>query len=703
METGQVVQSFIDRKNSGSESMVIPNHVKQIVLFMTRQGLEFLVDQDTPDEKRRKFIDKIVKANKLSMYFQGIASLFIATGGILWLMQPTLDGYSIYWFHSGKENNSIDDVKSQYMVYYSANGREMQEVVIRYKYYDRSPNSMYLNATANSQERWVRLRVKTDTVTQEFFGAEPPLDVYATSANYAPALQVNSFINTLGYIPCVESPNLPYFPGDSGRSDFAMVSDQIEAEDTVRGSIMQNIFTFGNPTLITTRSRDEVMQKTTEIGTQNWAATQGFKDVSSVRIDNRRTDGGWAARQYEKIVPVIGNVGADERFGYVLPDPVSPDQSRFADSYRTALHGALGGIDPNDQSFSTFGEVKSLYGKVAATANMKSLTLWNYGLARILELCVMHEERLYMDQFKQWLLSQDPRIDVTQVTQEQIEQLVWQQGIEAPISVGLVPYGEVNVYYRYNGDVFEDSPDDKLKRTIYTRNLQELGVGSLEALDAVFPDLSLKEKKSKLSGIPFRIGGEYLNLMNNLLQQHIQMMGVEDPYNPGKALSLRYDMTKLMDSVYTVLSREFSYGASYDEADNKDNPLTNGTSTPSILSGTSSPIITGSSSTGQPTVAISTSTGEPIPFDWANPPILPSTTISTNTRGLGSNYSSDGSGIPATQSSSGVSGTQLGSSQLFTKPPFSTTTAFPFGSAQGTPSLPPVQSEDRPKRSKRSR
>lgn len=699
MQTGKVVQSFINRENSGSESMVVPNHIKQLVLFMTRQGLEFLVDQDTPDEKRRKFIDKTIKANKLDMYYQGIASLFIATGGVLWLMQPTLEGYSIYWFHSGKENNSIDDVKSQYMVFYSANGREMQEVVIRYKYYDRSSNAMYMNQGVVGQERWVRLRVKTDTVTQEFFNAEPPLDVYNFSGGYAPPLQVNSFINTLGYIPCVESPNLPYFPGDAGRSDFAMVSDQIEAEDTVRGAIMQNIFTFGNPTLITTRSREEVMEKTTEIGTQSWAASQGFKDISSVRLDSRRNDGGWAARQHEKITSVIGNVGADERFGYVLPDPVSPDQSRFADSYRTALHGALGGIDPNDQSFSTFGEVKSLYGKVAATANMKSLTLWKHGLARILELCIMHEERLFMDAFKQWLVSIDPKIDITQVTQEQIELIIWQDQVEHPIDVGLVPYGEVNVSYRYNGDVFEDSPDDKLKRTIYTRNLQELGVGSLEALDAVFPDLSLKEKKAKLSGIPFRIGSEYLGLFNNLLQQHVQLTQVEDPYNAGKALSLRYDMTKLMDSIYTVLSREFSYGASYDEADNQDNPLLNGTSTPSVLDGSTSPITTGISSTGQPTVAVSTSTGEPLPFDWANPPVLPSSAIRSNTGGLDTNYSSiGGSTSVSEQSSSGLSGTQLGSIPLFSKPNFSTTTVF---SAPTPSSDAPVQ--DKPRRAKRKR
>lgn len=702
METGQVVQSFIDRKNSGSESMVVPNHIKQIVLFMTRQGLEFLVDQDTPDEKRRKFIDKTIKANKLDMYYQGIASLFVATGGVLWLMQPTLDGYSIYWFHSGKENNSIDDVKSQYMVFYSPNGREMQEVVIRYKYYDRSPSQMYYAQSSMGSERWVRLRVKTDTVTQEFFNAEPPLDVYNFSGGYAPPIQTNSFINTLGYIPCVESPNLPYFPGDSGRSDFAMVSDQIEAEDTVRGAIMQNIFTFGNPTLITTRSRDEVMQKTTEIGTQSWAASQGFKDLTSVRIGGRRNDGGWAARQYEKIVPVIGNVGADERFGYVLPDPVSPDQARFADTYRTALHGALGGIDPNDQSFSTFGEVKSLYGKVAATANMKSLTLWKHGLSRILELCIMHEERLYMEQFKQWLLTQDSKIDITQVTQEQIEQILWQQQIQPPISIGLPPYGEVSVNYRYNGDVFEDSPDDKLKRTIYTRNLQELGVGSLEALDAVFPDLSLKEKKAKLSGIPFRIGGEYLGLFNNLLQQHMQLSQVEDPYNPGKALSLRYDMTKLMDSIYTVLSREFSYGASYDEADDKDNPLLNGTSTSSELSGSTSPITTGSSSNGSPTVAVSTSTGEPLPFDWANPPVLPSSAIRTNTTGLGTNNPSvGGSSYSASESSYGLPDPErLGSQQLFTKPNFSTTTILPPSYLLANET---VQSKDRPKRSKRKR
>ena len=689
MQTGKLVSSFINREQPDSESMVVPNHITQIVLFMTRQGLEFLVDQDTPDEQRRKVIDRVIKANKLDVYYQGIASLFIATGGILWFWQPSLEGCSIYWFHSGKENNSIDDVDSQYKVYYSPNGREMREVVIRYKYFDNSDANRRVNYTQN-QERWVRLRINAETVTQEFYQAEPPLDVYNV-VSYSPSIEKFTYINTLGYIPCVESPNKPFFPGDSGRSDFAMVSTQIEAEDTVRGAIMQNIFTFGNPTLITSRDKSEVMEKASEIGAQTWAASQGFRDDNSIRLDGRRSDGGWAAKQYSRVPPVIGNVGADERFGYVFPDPVSPDQSKFADSYRTALHGALGGIDPNDQSFATFGEVKSLFGKVAATANMKSLILWKHGLARILEMCLAYEEKIFINQFKQWLLTQDKKIDIDAVTQEQIEQLIWDSQIQYPKLEGIAPYGAINVSYRYNGSVFEDSPRDRLDLTILTRNLQELGVGSLEAIDCIYPDLSLKEKKSKLSGIPFRIGGEYLGLMNNLLQMHLQFSQVEDPYNAGKALSLRYDMTVLMDAVYKVLQREFSYGASYDDADN--NSRVNGTS--STVS--SSPIYAGSTSTGSPAMAVNASTGQPLPFDWANQPVLPSSTVTTsNTRRMDERIGSYGnSAIGTAQLPYGVPDpSQLGSSRLWTPPNYSTT-AIPIQSE------PPVQT--RPGRSKRTR
>jgi hypothetical protein len=688
MEVGKVVKAIVDRESSGSESMVIPNHISQTVLFMTRQGLEFTLDQDTPSEDRRKFVDKIIQTNKLDLYFKGIASLHIATGGILWLLQPTLGGYSIYWFHSGKENNSIDTVKSQYKVCYSPNGREIEEVLIRYEYFDNARNLQNTYGTKN--KKWVRLKIRLDTVVQEFFEAEPTLDLYTTdsSAYGQAAISKIEYINTMGFIPCIESPNDPFFPGDSGRSDFAMMSEQIEAEDSIRGAILDNIFTFGNPTLITSRDSSEVMTKLQSNQSTSWAASQGFMDSTSNRLAGRRNDGGWVSKKQTTIKNVIGNVGADERFGYVFPDPVSPDQSRFADDYRAAIHTGLGGIDPSDSSFSTFGEIKSLYGKVAANARWKSLTLWKMGLCKILEMAIHNEERVYMDGFKQWLIGQDPKIAIEQVTQPQIEQLIWEQNINPSGLDGLKPYGNFAVSYRYNGDVFEDSPRDKLDRTIYTRNLQELGVGSLEAIDAIFPDLSLKEKKAKLSGIPFRLGKEYLGLFNTLLNQHQQLTQIEDPQSPGNALSLRYNLIDLMDSIYKVLSREFSYGSQYDDADLTTKVTTNGSNSLYSTAVSSNPISsTSSPNTGTPSISVATATGQPLPFDWANPPILPNSTV----------QSANQFGRLGEQSGSyGGSTSELGATQLWIPPRsnFNTTNPAPVPTT-------PVSTEDRPQRSNR--
>jgi hypothetical protein len=697
MELGKVVQAIVDRKSNNSESMIVANHLTQMVMFMCHQGLEFVTPQDSPTSDRSKFITKTLADNRLDMYYRGIATLFVATGGILWFIQPTLQGYSIYWFHSGSENNSIEDVKSQYKCIYTPNGRELKEVIVRYEYYDTSSNPlMNTMGGPNQAKKWVRLRITDATIIQEFFGAEPILDVYGTGAAtvgmQSSPVSTNTYLNTMGFIPCVESCNNPLFPGDSGRSDFVAVTEQVEAEDTIRGRILANINMFGNPTLLTSRDSSEVLAKMSDNQSQTWAARQGFADSSSTRLDGRRNDGGWAGKQQREVKQIIGNVGADERFGYVFPDPVSPDQSRFADEYRSAVHSALGGIDPSDKNFATFGEYKSLYGKVAATAQWKSIVLWRHGLGKCLEFAVKHEESLYIEGFKGWLITQNPKIIIEEVTQGQIEQLVWQDNINPPSIPGLKPYGQILVDYRHKGDVFEDSPQDKLQRTIYTRNLQELGVGSLEALDAIFPNLSTKEKKAKLSGIPFRIGSEYLGLFNNLLQQHMQLMQVEDPFAPGNALSLRYNLIGLMDSIFNVLQREFSYGSSYDDADTLET-IANGSTTISIPGQpTGNPISSSSDpNTGNPSVSTSTSTGQPLPFDWANPSILPNSTISTTSQQRWMGQSSGPYGSPTND---------LGSRQLWVPPRTNFNT---INTPVQQAVQPTVQPTVRPKRSNRKK
>ena len=83
--------------------------------------------------------------------------------------------------------------------------------------------------------------------------------------------------------------------------------------------------------------------------------------TASTRVDDPRFRGGSGGLRIKK---VIGGVEADERFGFVTPDAVSPDHNRYAAEYRDMLRTALGGVDELSISAgATAFEIKSLYGR----------------------------------------------------------------------------------------------------------------------------------------------------------------------------------------------------------------------------------------------------------------------------------------------------------------------------------------------------
>ena len=73
-----------------------------------------------------------------------------------------------------------------------------------------------------------------------------------------------------------------------------------------------------------------------------------------------------------------------------------------------------------------------------------------------------------------------------------------------PGVTGLVPDGSTRVNWRWTGEVFEESSDDILQNSIVVRNLQEAGVGSIEALKYLFPNKTDEERASMLSGYPIQ-------------------------------------------------------------------------------------------------------------------------------------------------------------------------------------------------------
>ena len=59
---------------------------------------------------------------------------------------------------------------------------------------------------------------------------------------------------------------------------------------------------------------------------------------------------------------------------------------------------------------STAYEIKTLYGRVAATAEKKTRALFTYGLARLFGMMIKHEEYLFEESFARAIGMQKPPI-----------------------------------------------------------------------------------------------------------------------------------------------------------------------------------------------------------------------------------------------------------------------------------------------------
>lgn len=569
-----------EKQSQGGESSVVHAHCRQMDLWAVRQGLDFYPLQDNEQRTRKQFIDSIFNYNRLALYLKKIVHLFLCTGGVLWYLRPTKNTYEIHWFD-----------KTQYKVIYKPGGREIEEVIIRYSYQDNSASMPAPGLASLTRERWIRLRVRADFIIEERAWQKPSLEpdhITLNAGNGMPTMfaQEKSVVrNTLGFIPCVESPNNPMRPGDSGASEFEWLRNQIESENAMREGMKNNVIMFNNPTLVTTRPKGQVLESMDELGASSqygprmsWSGQQGYRDSFSKQGSSRWGQQFGGAGGNARVARIIGGVQPDERFGYIFPDPINGDQWRYVDEYRGALHEALGGIDPMGlKSGMTFGEVKSLYGKVAATAGDKCKSLWTFGLAKVFELAIFAEEKLFLQSYREYLVGtgifklkegESPEM----IPESLVAQHFQQQESIPPGVIGLPPFGDRSVLWRHTGPVFEDSPRDKVDLSIGVRNYQELGMGSLQSMEYLFPEKTEKERKQMLSGVPFRYVSSVSGSLNQLLGLQQQMLQTPDPQNPNVPLGARLDLTPLIQQILSSLSQEMSYGSDFNSADPVNEP-----------------------------------------------------------------------------------------------------------------------------------
>lgn len=562
------------RAQAPGGTLVVENHLAQMVLFIVRKGIELLPEQDDRFASRKLFIDKIWRFNKLDCFLERIVRLFCARGKLLFYMRPTEAGeYEIDFFE-----------RSQFRDYYDRN-RQLEKVIIVYSYQEALPGGVAtdLNILANPSAsgmgrgegvtKWVKLVVTADEIKTQVSDSRPGWADLDYGAN------AETFTNPLGFIPCSIAVSSPTNKGGDGEGDFDRLAGIIEGHDMMTRSSYSNLRRFGNPTLVTTRSEDEMFDSGA-IGAGNGIYSGAHATVSSNSgfygantpstfaedLSGASEVGGAVIRS------VIGGVTPDERFGYISPDPITPDHYRHIRETREQIHWALGGLDELGISASaTAYELKTIFGRVEATAYRRAQALYEYGLCPLFEMAIAAEEDLFKKSYVARLNSQrkegeEPII----LSEEEITQLVAIDGVP-PNVFGLPPLGSRKVNWRWTGPVFSDSPRDRLDKSIVARNFQELGIGSKEALRTVFEDRTDDELEAMLSGgFPFRYAGAIMSSTQGALQLLELTRGIPDPENQGQPLALRFlpIITRAIDTLY----QELSYADRYRDADPTDVP-----------------------------------------------------------------------------------------------------------------------------------
>ena len=576
-----ILKSVVTHDGQGpADTMLVNAHLSQMKMFGIRQGVEFYPAQDNFGTQRFDFVQQVIKFNKLDARLDAIWDRFLAYGKGLFYIRPTKKTYRLYWFD-----------KDAYRTYYSPEG-DLEEVIIIYAYKVKSSKG-FRGVGLNTDKRYMRLRITATEIEEYHSEQEISFDMPDTDfAMYDKKVLANS----MEFIPCVEVFNNPDAFGTDGAGEFDWLSNQIVAHDEMVKNIRANLSFFGNPTLLSSRPKQDII----ESGDQDTAQRPSISSQSGFGSDLNlfsstykqdpitRQVSGYNGRpgQGMRVPRVIANLEPTDRVGFITPNAVSTDQARYAEQLRSEIRLALGGIDDLSITNVTATEIKSAYGRVSATAKKKCLQLYTYGICKCFELMIFQEEQIfrkslaYASGIKYPAPPEDPE-DEAAVAKYEKQKANYEKKLQKAIDtaletkeipdgvLGLAPDGDRQVDWRWMGPVYEDTAQDKLNQSIFTRNLQELGVDSIEALKYLFPSKTDDEIASMLSGFPFRMVGEVQRAYSAFIDLVNQEMRTPHPQQPNLPMAAdpRLDLTPFLYRTLESLQKEVTYAGRYRNAD----------------------------------------------------------------------------------------------------------------------------------------
>ncbi len=593
-----IVTNALQRR-SASESLIVPNHLMQMAMFAVKGGVEFYPEVDNETGDRANLLDRIWSSNKLDLYLYRLVEILCCSGAVgfyLIVGDSAQCPYKIRFYD-----------KSQFSVSYNAYG-DIESVIIKYSYkVSATPQPMagqpFAGAIA-TQVRWCRIRLTVDHIDNQIgmmsdpgwvYGDSIPIvdqaDIDEGSVPTPPPEAVRRSPNPFQQIPFWLAENYPLGPGQDSSDDFSPLAEQIAIHDELVRKVNKNLKKFSNQTILTTLQSDQVFEQVGSGGDIAMKQTQAGSGMSSMATLGSfwTTDqfAAMASRDPEtKVRDIIGGMMPEDQFSPVTYQPVGADQVAAIAAYEDDIRYALGGINERSGRAGSVLELKSQMGRVEVTAKRKATALFTYGLTPAFELAISNEEMVFAA--SEGAQGIPPQFD--------------DKGNLADTSVS----------WRHTGEVFPDTPDDLLKKSIVGRNLQELGVGTHQVLRFVYPDKTDRELGTLTGGsggVPFR----YMNELTGIIAQLGQTI---DPQT-GLPLSAIVDLVP-------YLEKAIAYGR---------NPAGNDSNLNSADSGSAAASPDGRNSTG------TAKPGRPMGADqYAGQSVAPSAG-STVTESIGSTWS----------------------------------------------------------------
>jgi hypothetical protein len=584
------IKAILDRDGtSGSQSTVVALHCAQMREWGVRGGNVEMRPLQDESGARMKLFTRLWQHNSLQHRLDFIMDSFVSRGEVLWYFTPdneNLGMYQIEFFTGG-----LNHPDPQFKIYYKLGGREIEKVFVRYSYENETPGTLI------KQQRWVKIIITADWINQSESLIKPQFDASfngGSFATYSP--QGDSEFAWMERSQKYENPFKPHLPivlsknnsrqlGQQGSDDFYLHQGLIETHEVLVEKAHKNLRMFSNPILITTRSANEVMQQASgwsntwasanryvDLGGGNYSGSTNPVDVPSWGMQ-RSPQGMWQANTSEgSLDTIFGNVGDGERFAFIQADPVSGDQNLWIRQLRELIHWILGGVDPLSgiSAGATFGEVKTLFGRVQNTADKKAEALYGHtGLAKVFERILEREERI----FKSWLFATlktnyarefAALTSLDQLTDD-ISQALWQMKKERKLplpdtNIGIVPGGDRTVIWRFTREVFNNTTREQLDLSISARNEREDGLSQEWVLRKQYPNMTDQEIKNAMSGFSPRVVQNAAAGLQILMQLFSQFMQIPDPKNPKAPWGVSLGLPALVEQAMLTLNKEISYG-----------------------------------------------------------------------------------------------------------------------------------------------